>query len=76
MLIYMKKGTADNLAGLGTKCSTPEFTRLVGLNMMGRESSRRTLPEQQVTAAACAVDSMANDSRGRKIARDVMGMIT
>eukprot|EP00972_Heterocapsa_arctica_P041226 6077924-Heterocapsa_arctica.AAC.1 len=32
MLMYMKKGTADNLADLGTKCSTLEFTRLTGLN--------------------------------------------
>eukprot|EP00972_Heterocapsa_arctica_P100185 14772727-Heterocapsa_arctica.AAC.1 len=59
----MKKGTADNLADLGTRCSAPEFIRLVGLDMMGRASSRRTLPEQQVTAAVSAVDSMADNSR-------------
>ncbi len=37
---------------------------------------RRTLPEQQVTAVIGAVDDMADDSRGQKIARDVMMRIT
>eukprot|EP00972_Heterocapsa_arctica_P084372 12428499-Heterocapsa_arctica.AAC.1 len=39
-LIYVKVTTADGLADLGTKCyGTPEFTRLVGLNMMGNASA-------------------------------------
>eukprot|EP00972_Heterocapsa_arctica_P016712 2464321-Heterocapsa_arctica.AAC.1 len=72
-LIYMKVTTADGLADLGTKCyRNPEFTRLVGLNMMGNASVGRTLPEQQFPNddRRNMVYSMANDSRDQKIARD------
>eukprot|EP00972_Heterocapsa_arctica_P094488 13934876-Heterocapsa_arctica.AAC.1 len=72
--IYMKEGTADNLADLSAKCSTPEFIRPVDLDMMGR-ASRRALPEQQVTDAVRAVDNLADDSRDHVIVRDVMEVI-